>query len=140
LKKFLATTLLLLCLSLAILVVPALAQEEPTPQPAPEQTLLWTVIGWLLYSILGLVASVAQDQNFDARKFARSFLWFVIVAVLAIGMKLSPTQVATQNATIVQQIVDILMNSSVGLTLIYSLDKLYITIINVSKKLAPQPT
>lgn len=138
-KKFLATTLLLLCLSVALAVVPAFAQE-PVPQPAPEQTLLWTVIGWLLYSILGLVASVTQDQKFDARKFARSFLWLVIVAVLAIGMKINPSQISTQNATIVEQIVDVLMNSSVGLTLIYFLDKLYLIIINVSKKLAPPPT
>ena len=116
--------------------------QEPVPVPSEGRTILYVVGAWLTYSILGLVASLATPPvagqpvpAFDARKFAKSFLWAIIVAVLAVGFGVHPTTVEAQYTNLVTELVNFIGNSGFGLSLIYSFDKLYNIITGLATKI-----
>lgn len=116
--------------------------QEPTPPPSEGKTILYVVGAWLTYSILGLVASLATPPvagqpvpAFDARKFAKSFLWAIIVAVLAVGFGVHPTTVEAQYTNLITELVNFIGNSGFGLSLIYSFDKLYNIITGLATKI-----
>lgn len=118
-----------LALSLVCAVVYA---QETEIVPSEGRTLLYTIGAWLIYSILGLVASLVTPSaagqpapKFDAYKFARSFLWAVIVAILSIGFGVHPTAIETQYSNFITEMVNFIGNSGFGLSLIYFFDKLY---------------
>lgn len=143
-KTFWAIIILSLCLFAVTMAMPVFAQdgnqtltEEPIEPTEPETgPVIWVVAGWLLYSLLGLVASItkADGTKFDPKKFALSFLWFLIVAVVAVALKLTPVQVETQYPSLITDIVNLIANSSVGLTLIYFFDKLWKIATNIKNK------
>lgn len=117
---------LLLCLAVPVVNLVFAQESTPTPLPTEGQTLLQIVAAWLVYSIIGMVASIVQPNGkFDAYKIMRSFLWAMIVAVLAIGLGLHPTVVETTYTNLITEIVNFLANSGFGISLIYAFEKLY---------------
>ena len=141
-EKKLMVMLAIMTIALAMTLTTSIVwAQEPTP-PSEGKTILYVVGAWLTYSILGLVASLAtppvQGQPlpaFDARKFARSFLWAIIVAILAIGFGVHPTTVEAQYTNFITEFVNLIGNSGFGLSLIYFFDKLYKIITGISTKI-----
>lgn len=140
-KTILMLAIMTVALAMTLVTSVALAQE-PEPMPSEGKTILYTVGAWLIYSILGLVASLVTPPvagqpvpAFDARKFARSFLWAIIVAVLAIGFGVHPTTVEAQYTNLVTELVNFIGNSGFGLSLIYFFDKLYRIITGLANKI-----
>jgi NO-binding membrane sensor protein with MHYT domain len=129
--------MLALLISLAVPMIGLVfAQEpEPTTLPTEGQTILQVVAAWLIYSMVGMVANIVQpDGKFDAWKLMRSFLWAIVVAVLAIGLGLHPTVVETTYSNLITEVVNFLANSGFGISLIYTFEKLYTIILGVATR------
>lgn len=143
-KKALLCRLLLLGLliSLAIPCIGiAFAQDTEPIVPVEGKTLLQVVGAWLLYSIVGMVASLVQpDGKFDAYKFIRSFLWAIIVALLAIGLGLHPTAIETQYSNFITEIVNFVANSGFGISLLYTFEKFYTIATGLAAKVKQTAT
>lgn len=120
---------------LAVSFVSIVYAQEPETEFTEGKTMLYIAGAWLIYSILGMIPALVAGNPFDARKFTRSFLWAVIVAFLAIGFNIHPTQVETEYTNLVTSIVNLIGNSGFGLSLIYFFDKLYRIIVGLSTQL-----
>jgi len=129
-KILIATLLVSLAAMLGIGIV--FAQTEI---PTEGQSILYVVGAWLIYSIVGLLPALIEGQKFDAFKFTRSFIWAIIVAILAIGFSIHPTIVEAEYTNLVTELVNVVGNSGFGLSLIYFFDKLYRVITGLASKM-----
>lgn len=124
-------------LAAATMPVMVVVAQETTPAPvAPEVTFGWVVLSWLIYSIIGLLASISKPgETFDAIKFVRSFLIMLLTGLISIGLHLAPGSVTTQFGGTLDMIATFILNTGPGLWLIYAFDKLYKLIMNLKTKL-----
>lgn len=125
----------LLVATVSLMMTPVFAQESVAPQPGPEVSFGWVVVSWLVYSIAGLISSVSGGKSFDGFKFTRSFLFTLLVAILALTLGLTPVQVTTEYGPVLEQVVAFLLNTGPSTVLIYSFNKLYDVIMNLKRKL-----
>jgi hypothetical protein len=144
-QKILAINILCLIILSATTVALAYAQAETTTPiiDEPTKTTISVAIGWLLYTLLGLLASVINGSTFDPKKFTTTILWAIIVAILAIVLKIHPTQVISDYPNLISEILTYVGSSGMGLSLIFFVDKLYQIAIgykNSLKKLATPKT
>lgn len=152
-KKLLGILLLasLICLMLASF---AFAQDnnatvtdngvENGVLPTEGQTILYAVGAWLLYSMLGLVASittvtVGEDGKptpvvFDKDKLLKSLLYAIVVAALALLGNIQPVTIEAEYSNLVTEIVHFVMNLGLFATPIYALNKVVTIITNITSK------
>ena len=139
LSRKVLTCMLLSALILTITSVPVVlvVAQEPAPVPtAPETTFSWVVLAWLIYSIVGLLASVSKPgETFDTMKFVRSFLIMLLTGVVSIALHLAPGSVTTQFGGILDMAATFILNTGPGLWIIYAFDKLIKLIMNLKAKL-----
>jgi hypothetical protein len=133
------TCMLFSALILAIATVPVMVvvAQEPAPVPvAPETTFGWVVLAWLIYSIVGLLASVSKPgETFDTLKFVRSFLIMLVTGLVSIALHLTPGAITTQFGGILDMTATFILNTGPGLWIIYAFDKLIKLIMNLKAKL-----
>jgi hypothetical protein len=137
-RKILAFMLLsALILTITSVPVVLVVAQEPAPVPvAPETTFGWVVLAWLIYSIIGLLASVSKPgETFDTLKFVRSFFIMLLTGVVSIALHLTPGIVTTQFGGILDMAATFILNTGPGLWLIYAFDKLIKLIMNLKTKL-----
>jgi hypothetical protein len=140
--KKLFGSLILAMLMLSITVPLVCAQDNGALELSEETTTLLKVVGsWLLYSLLGLIASVStkgpdgKQIPFDAEKIGKSLVWMAVAAVLAIALNLNPQVVVAEQANLINEIVNFIVNTGVFVPVIYGIDKLYTIATNLLKTL-----
>lgn len=141
--------ILLLASLICLMLVPfAFAQnnaENGVLELSDETKTVLAVAGsWLLYSVIGLLASVTTVVDgkpiaFDTKKFMTSALYAVIVALLAIGLGIHPTIVQTEQANLVSAVANFVVNTGAFTSVIYVVDKGIKLALNVLKNLAKPP-
>ena len=122
-----------------LMLIPfAFAQENGSPLMSEESTTILKVVGsWLLYSMLGLLASVStkgpdgKPLPFDAEKIGRSLLWMVVAAGVAIALNLNPQVVVAEQTNLISEIVNFIVNTGIFLPVIYGIDKIYTIATNL---------
>jgi len=125
--------LALVTTSMPIMVV--VAQNGEAMPVAPETTFGWVILAWLIYAVAGLVASVTTStEHFDAIKFARSLLIMLLTGLIAVAFRISPANVETQFGGLITTIANLIVNTALGVTLIYLVDKLWKIIANLKAK------
>jgi hypothetical protein len=129
-RKPLFAASLLLFLALCVPVV--LAQTEQATTPDVSSTIYWVVGSWVIYNLLGLAASLTSGDGFDSLKFGRTIIVTVIVAIIALALKMTPIAITTQYGPVLEIVVVCIMNTSPGLFLIYGINKVW-TVLNVAK-------
>ena len=108
------------------------------------KTVLAVAGSWLLYSIIGLLASVTTVEDgkaiaFDTKKFMKSALIAGLVALAAIGLGVHPTVVQTEQANLVAAVANFIINTGAFTSAIYVVDKGITLVLNVLKNLAKPP-
>ena len=93
------------------------------------------MLSWLIYSIAGLIASVSGGKDFNGFKFARTFLFTILVAILAVTLKITPVQAATAYGPMLEQVIPFLLNTGPCTVLIYAFNKVYEIIMNLKTKI-----
>jgi hypothetical protein len=83
---------------------------------------------WLFYSILGLAVALLNGERFDVKKFTRSLLWAILVAILAIATQQEPFELLTQHGPLINALLTLLMNSSSTIALIWFFERLYLAL------------
>jgi membrane-bound acyltransferase YfiQ involved in biofilm formation len=111
----------LMCILVGFSVPTAFAQGEATTAEA-SVTFGWIVAAWLIYSFVGFFAS---GEPFNGLKFARTFLVTIIVAFIAIALKITPANVVTSYGSIIDQFASLIINTGPGIGLIYLFEKLF---------------
>lgn len=136
LKLVLATLLFALALAtVSYGVAVVFAEGEAVPVVADlTASLPWVVAAWLFYSLLGLAASAISGEDFDAVRFGKTVLVMLVVAVLALALRIHPTEVITTYGVAVDQIVTGIVNTSPGLMLIFAIEKVWKIIVALKAK------
>ena len=120
-KKMLFVALLvLLCMVIGAITPMVFAQGETEPEVPV--SLGWIIIAWLVYSFSGYFAS---GEQFNGIKFAKTFIVTIIVLIIALALKITPTTVATQYSPVLDQVATVILNTAPGITLIYLLEKVW---------------
>jgi membrane-bound acyltransferase YfiQ involved in biofilm formation len=131
-KIVLAALLVALCMVMGATVSVVFAQGET--EPIEVQSVLtfgWIIASWLIYSFMGFFAS---GESFNGVKFAKTFLVTLIVAFIAVALKITPATVVTEYGPVLDQIATIILNTGPGMTLIYLLEKLWKIIVALKTK------
>jgi small basic protein len=121
--------LLLVVIACIAVAVPIAVAQNATDTTTPGygngdyKQFLWSVIAWLLYSLSGGLLAFIQQQNFDPKKFATSFVWAIVVAGLSIFFGMQPGEVTSQYPGLVEDILKAIGNTGFFTTLIYFFDK-----------------
>ena len=119
----------------ALVLVFAVYAQEPIPTE-PQTSIIALVAAWLFYSLLGLFAAVSSGkEDFDAIKFLRGVVWFIIVAGIAIALKIPPAQVTTDWGPVITQVINFLIQTGPFTAAIYGIDKSYKIIIDMKTKI-----
>jgi hypothetical protein len=111
----------LTCMLVGFSMPIVLAQGEAQPVEAPVM-FGWTVGAWLIYSFVGFFAS---GEPFNGLKFARTFLVAIIVAFIAVALKITPANAATSYGSIIDQFASVIINTGPGIGLIYLFEKVF---------------
>lgn len=132
-KKLILAVSMVVALALVFMV----QAQEPTPtEPETQTSIIALVAAWLFYSLLGLFAAVSSGkEDFDAVKFLRGVVWFVIVAGIAIALKIPPAQVTTDWGPVITQVINFLIQTGPFTAAIYGIDKSYKIIIDMKTKI-----
>jgi hypothetical protein len=133
-KIVLVAILVLLSLSAVGVMTPmvcAQSKTEPIETGQPAVTFGWIIVAWLIYSLVGFFAS---GESFNGVKFAKTFLVTLIVAFIALALRITPATVVTEYGPVLDQVVAIVLNTGPGITLIYLLEKLWKIIVALKIK------
>lgn len=112
-------------IALGLAFVTLMVSSVYAQEPDAEVSIIPVVGAWLFYSLLGLLAAVSARESFNAFKFVRSLVWLVVIAGLAVILKVPPVTVAAQWGPAVNEIVSFLVNTGPFVAAIYGVDKLY---------------
>jgi membrane protein DedA with SNARE-associated domain len=95
----------------------------------------YAIIGWLIYSVYGMVTSLINGEKFNAAKFSTSFIWAILVSIISVFTNAQPTAVIPQYGTSIDAILATVMNSGAGLSLVWFFDRTYKFLTGLGAKL-----
>ena len=138
-----AVLIAILCVGTAGLTYAEIAVES-TPEVITYKSIAYVAFAWFIYTMVGLLAAIiGGNQSFDVIKFTRTFLWALIVMVVAILMKSTPTAVIENQDNLITSTIAVVMNSGAGMSLIYVFDKIWTIISGINARfkarLTPKP-
>jgi len=117
------------------LIIPlAYAQAETGGEIGVPMGLGWIVASWAIYNVIGLAASLTSGEGFDGVKFGKTVLVTVIVAVIALALKIPPVNVTAAYGPVIDLLVIGLLNTAPGVTLMWAINRIWIVVASLKKK------
>ena len=115
--------LVLLCMGTVLAQNATVTENGP---PVQDYTVFLGAVGsWLVYALLGAGNAFIKGDGFDATKVTRSFLWAIVVAIVAVVLGIYPQDVIVLHEGLVSEVVATVMSSTAILPLIIFFDKGY---------------
>ena len=94
----------------------------------------YVALSWFVYVVWGLTVALLNGEKFDAKKFTRSLLWAILVTLLAVFTQLVPVQVITVYGTLIDTVLNLVMNSGPVIALIWFFERFYLAITALARR------